>query len=325
MTHDVDIAVYAPASIANLSVGFDVLGVALAPVDGTRLGDVVEIGRAPADDWTLETDGPFAGALPRDPEENVVLACCRAMQRRLADRGIPLAPRRVRLTKGLPIGSGLGSSAASVVAATEALHRAADAPLPDGETLRFMAEMEGSVSGGVHVDNVAPSLAGGLRLCGPEAMTQDELPWPDSWRVVVAWPGTTLVTREARAAVPEVLPRSTAIRQSARLARFVHLLHAGETRDAAACLIDEIAEPHRAPLLPGFEDVRRALRELGASAVGISGSGPSVFALAEDEAIASRCADRLRETYLKTPTGFVHVCTADGEGARPVPAGPDAR
>ncbi|MDH3592898.1 MAG: homoserine kinase [Planctomycetota bacterium] len=312
------IVVFAPASIANLSVGFDALGLALAPADGTRFGDIVELTPSTNDDWTLETDGPYAAALPEDPDQNVVLTTCRALQSLAAEGGTVVPTAAVRLTKGLPIGSGLGSSAASIVATAVALHRSAGNAFSDETLFRFMAEMEGSVSGGVHLDNIAPSYSGGLRLCLPGSTMHFGLPWPDTWRLVVAWPGTEVRTRDARAVVPDRLTRATAVGQAARLARFVHLLHAGDREKAAECLVDEIAEPHRAALLPGFLEARTALTERGASAVGISGSGPSIFAIAEGPEIAQRLRTWLGDHYLQSPAGFVHVCDVDTEGARVV-------
>ena len=120
--------VFAPASIGNVSVGFDALGLAIAPVDGGLLGDIVTLEPSEADDWALSTLGTFAGALPEDPEENVVLKCCRVYQDALAERGVAVDPLRVTLEKRLPIGSGLGSSASSIVATLEALNRFHDHP-----------------------------------------------------------------------------------------------------------------------------------------------------------------------------------------------------
>jgi homoserine kinase len=103
------LTVYAPASTGNLSVGFDALGLALAPVDGTLLGDVVSLRNTNQPDWTLNVTGPFAKALPENPEENVVMTCCRrfeAVARNFIDDVYPL---EVTLEKRLPVGSGLGS------------------------------------------------------------------------------------------------------------------------------------------------------------------------------------------------------------------------
>lgn len=316
------LTVYGPASIGNMSVGFDALGLALAPMDGALLGDLVQLtpGEPGSSDWRLELAGPFAGDLPEDPEDNIVLACCRAYQEAAAGCGVEVEPLRVHLDKRLPIGSGLGSSASSIVATLEALNRWHGNLLNTMENFRLMANMEGRISGEVHLDNIAPCLFGGLRLCPPGSQQEYALPWPGAWRMVVCWPGTKLVTREARAVLPESVPRAVAVRHGAQFAQFVHALHSGKTRLAAECIVDHIAEPHRRKLLPGFDEARVELRGLGALAVGISGSGPTIFALVNDSDIARRIADWMEAHYKRSERGFVHVCRADLGGARSIPA-----
>lgn len=320
--HGRALTVYAPASIGNVSVGFDALGLALAPLDGTLLGDLVQLtpfaAKEDGSDWRLKLDGPFAGGLPRNPEDNIVMACCRSFQAAAREHGAEVRPLKVRLSKRLPIGSGLGSSASSVVAALEALNRWHDNVLPAAELFRLMAKMEGHISGEVHLDNVAPCLYGGLRLCPPGGNSEYALPWPGAWRAVVCWPGTELVTREARAVLPEKVTRQVAVRHGAQFAQFVHALHTGKTRLAADCIVDHLAEPYRRALLPGFDRAKLELRELGALAVGISGSGPTVFALVDDHQVAQRCADWLAENYQQNARGFVHICRTDLGGARSV-------
>jgi homoserine kinase len=316
------LTVYAPASIGNLSVGFDALGLALAPMNGKLLGDLVQI-QALADaesdgDWRLEVDGPFAAALPTDPEDNIVIRCCRAYGDAAAEWGIEVKPLLVRLSKRLPIGSGLGSSASSIVAALEALNRWHGNLLNTHELFRLMAQMEGTISGEVHLDNVAPCLYGGLRLCPPGSQSEYALPWPGAWRAVVCWPGTQLVTREARSVIPDEIPRQTAVRHAAQFAQFVHALYTGNTAMAARCVVDHIAEPYRRRLLPGFDAARETLPQLGALAVGISGSGPTIFALVDDYEAARRVEGWMAEHYQQNEDGFVHICRADLGGARSI-------
>jgi homoserine kinase len=316
------LTVYAPASIGNMSVGFDALGLALAPMSGALLGDLVQL-RPFADsedgsDWRLELSGPFATDLPAHQEDNVVISCCRAYQHAAAEAGVVIRPLKVLLSKRLPIGSGLGSSASSIVAALEALNRWHDNLLNTRELFGVMARMEGGISGEVHLDNIAPCLFGGLRLCPPGGRNEYALPWPGAWRAVVCWPGTTLVTREARSVLPADIPRKTAVRHGAQFAEFVHALHTGNSAVAASCVVDLIAEPFRRKLLPGFDEAKSALHELGALAVGISGSGPTIFALVDDFDVAARTEAWLAEHYKKSERGFVHICRADLGGARSV-------
>lgn len=310
--------VFAPASVGNVSVGFDALGLALAPVDGSLLGDVVELRASDLDDWQLDCTGPFAGKLPSDPEHNIVLKCCRLFEREMQKSGKPVQHARVTLHKNLPIGSGLGSSATSVVASLEALNRWHGNPFSSREIFQLMAVAEGGISGEVHLDNIAPCLYGGLRLCPPASQTEYALPWPARWQAVVCWPGTELVTREARAVLPEQLPRKTVVHHGAQFAQFVYALYTGKTRLAASSMQDLIAEPYRRSLLPGFDEAREALLALGALTVGISGSGPTIFAITDDTQVAEAVAGWLKDNYRQNDSGFVHVCRADLGGARSI-------
>jgi len=252
------LTVYAPASTGNLSVGFDALGLALVPVDSNLLGDCVSIMPGSPYDWTLCLDGPFAHALPQDQEQNIVITSCRRFEEAARAAGVNVQPMNITLKKHLPVGSGLGSSASSIVATLVALNQYFDRPLDRPALLRLMAEMEASISGEVHLDNIAPCLLGGLRLCMPGGARQYALPWPGHWQSVVAWPGSRLETRPAREVLPSAYDRDTVVAHGAQFALFVHALHQGEAGAAAECLVDLLAEPYRKSLLPGFAQARRA-------------------------------------------------------------------
>jgi homoserine kinase len=159
-------------------------------------------------------------------------------------------------------------------------------------------------------------LLGGLRLCMPDGRHQHGLPWPGGWQVLVAWPGTRMETKAARELLPDRLRRSTVVAHGAQFARFVHELYSGDPRDAAACLKDLIAEPWRKALIPGFEEARQALMSMGALAFGISGSGPTVFAICDDSRVVERGKDWLRRHFMQSELGFVRHCRADLAGAR---------
>lgn len=312
------LTVYAPASSGNVSVGFDSLGLALAPVDGSLLGDCVSLVEGNPADWMLCIDGPFADALPRDQEQNIVISSCRRFEQAARQAGADVRPLNITLDKRLPVGSGLGSSASSIVAALVALNHYFGRVLDRPALLQLMAEMEGSISGEVHLDNIAPCLLGGLRLCMPGGARQYSLPWPGHWQTVVAWPGTRLETRPAREVLPEKYDRKMVVNHGAQFALFVHLLHQGEARGAANCMVDLLAEPYRKTLLPGFEKARLELARMGALATGISGSGPTVFCIVDDSRAAEAVAEWLKNHYLQNETGFVHICRADLAGAREV-------
>jgi len=313
-----NLTVYAPASSGNVSVGFDALGLALAPIDGSLLGDCVSIVPGVADDWMLCIDGPFAHALPQDQEQNIVITSCRRFEQAARAVGVDIYPLNITLDKRLPVGSGLGSSASSIVATLVALNHYFGRPLDRPALLKLMAEMEGSISGEVHLDNIAPCLLGGLRLCEPGSARQYALPWPGHWQSVIAWPGTRLETRPAREVLPEVYARKTVVAHAAQFALFVHQLHQGEVGAAANCLVDLLAEPYRKSLLPGFETARLELKKMGGLATGISGSGPTIFCIVDDSRVAQEAARWLRQNYLQNENGFVHICRADLAGAREV-------
>jgi homoserine kinase len=316
--NDKILTVYAPASSGNVSVGFDALGLALAPVDGSLLGDCVSIIPGTPNDWMLCIDGPFADALPQDQEQNIVITSCRRFEQVARAVGINIQPLNITLDKRLPVGSGLGSSASSIVATLVALNHYFGRPLDRPALLQLMAEMEGSISGEVHLDNIAPCLLGGLRLCVPGGARQYGLPWPGHWQSVVAWPGTQLDTRPAREVLPQSYDRKTVVAHGAQFALFVHQLYQGEAGAAANCLVDMLAEPYRKSLLPGFEEARLELARMGALATGISGSGPTIFCIVDDSRVAEAVARWLQQHYLQNENGFVHVCRADLAGAREV-------
>ena len=312
------LTVYAPASSGNVSVGFDALGLALAPMDGSLLGDCVSILPGTPGDWMLCIDGPFAHALPQDQEQNIVITSARRFEQAARAVGVDVYPLNITLDKRLPVGSGLGSSASSIVATLVALNHYFGRPLDRPALLKLRAEMEGSISGEVHLDNIAPCLLGGLRLCMPDDARQYGLPWPGHWQSVVAWPGTRLETRPAREILPTSYERKTVVAHGAKFALFVHQLYQGEAVAAADCLVDLLAEPYRKSLLPGFEEARTELAKMGALATGISGSGPTMFCIVDDSRVAAAAAQWLQQNYLKNESGFVHICRADLAGAREV-------
>ncbi|WON77614.1 homoserine kinase [Serratia sp. UGAL515B_01] len=305
------VKVYAPASIGNVSVGFDVLGAAVSPIGGTLLGDCVSVEAASR--FSLENGGRFVGKLPTDPKENIVYQCWERFCQEIG-REIPVA---MRLEKNMPIGSGLGSSACSVVAGLMAMNEFCDNPLDKMQLLTLMGELEGRISGSVHYDNVAPCYLGGLQLMlEEEGYLCQEVPCFKEWLWVMAYPGIKVSTAEARAILPAQYRRQDCIAHGRNLAGFIHACHTQQPRLAAKMMQDVIAEPYRTRLLPGFTEARKAAQDIGALACGISGSGPTLFAVCDDGATAQRMADWLTNNYLQNDEGFVHICRLDTAGAR---------
>ncbi|MDR0807029.1 MAG: homoserine kinase [Enterobacteriaceae bacterium] len=305
------IKIYAPASIGNVSVGFDVLGAAVSPVDGTLLGDCVSI--QAASQFSLTNKGRFVSKLPTEPKENIVYQCWELFCQRL---GRELSVAMV-LEKNMPIGSGLGSSACSVVAGLMALNEYCDRPFNETELLTMMGELEGRISGSVHYDNVAPCYLGGMQLMLEEnGIISQSVPSFDSWYWVMAYPGVKVSTAEARAILPAQYLRQDCVRHGRYLGGFIHACHTQQPELAAKLMQDVIAEPYRTRLLPGFAEARKAAQDIGALTCGISGSGPTLFAVSDRLDTAQRLADWLSKHYVQNDEGFVHVCRMDTVGAR---------
>ncbi|MDP9500685.1 homoserine kinase [Bisgaard Taxon 45] len=308
--------IYAPASSANLSVGFDTLGTAVSPIDGSLLGDVVQIEPIPTG-FELDSAGYFVRKLPKEPQKNIVYQAYVLFSERLKLRNVQVRPLRLTLEKNMPIGSGLGSSACSIVAALVALNQFHGEPFSKMELLEMMGELEGRISGSIHYDNVAPCYLGGVQL-----MVQSlgnicqQLPFFDEWYWVLAYPGIEVSTAEARAILPKSYTRQDVISQARHLGSFVHACHTRQAQLAALMMKDVIAEPYREALLPNFADVKQATRDLGALATGISGSGPTIFAIAPDLGTAMKLSTYLENHYLQNNEGFVHICKVDNQGAR---------
>jgi homoserine kinase len=297
------ISVYAPATIANLGVGFDLLGAAVAPVDGTRLGDIINASRH-EDRIILECHGRWQHKLPADPAENIVWRC--------AEYFIDQLPPKCRsgvkmiLEKNLPVGSGLGSSASSVVAAVYSLNELFERPFAPDELLLMMGKFEGQVSGSIHYDNVAPCFMGGLQLmlqvtgkiCAP-------VPFFPDWFWIVAYPGFSLSTSEMRALLPQKYSRQDLIDYGRYLGGFIHASYRNDAALAASLVKDVVAEPYRSPKIPGYSSTAGLLIEAGALASGISGSGPTMFAIADDAGQAAAIAKAFRSGYIDAEQGFV--------------------
>lgn len=304
---------FAPASIGNVAAGFDLLGAALAPLDGTLLGDFVTVEPAGADRFVLE--GVFAGMLSGDSRPNLVTRALGLFRERT---GIT-TPWAVTLDKRLPVNSGLGSSASSVVAALAAFQEAAGSPLEGPELLALAGRAEGAYSGAGHLDNVAPSLLGGLRMVVPGRdgrPTARELPWPRDLVFVVVHPEWQLPTAASRAALPGEVSLAGAVGFAGNLAGFVHALHTGDRGLLARCLRDPLAEPYRAPLVPGFPAAKAAALAAGALGFSLSGSGPSVFGVAPEgcaPAVAAAIRNAFDEATLPSTSW---LCGLDLRGAR---------
>ncbi|HSS75341.1 MAG TPA: homoserine kinase [Thermoanaerobaculia bacterium] len=313
-----EIRAYAPASIGNFAAGFDLMGAALAPLDGTLWGDVVTAASAATVGLTIS--GPHAADLPADPWQNLVLRTYALYREALRVKGIECPTLAFQLDKRLPRCSGLGSSASSVAATLAACQALLGEPLSTSEVFAVAGRAEALVSGSVHLDNVVPSLAGGLQLLvpGPKGAPEARaLPWPDDLILVMVSPALELATERMRRVLPKVFPLKDTLAFAQNLAGFVQALEAGDRVLLRRCLRDVLAEPYRAPLMPGFLAAQAGAMAAGALGCSLSGAGPALFAVAESrpqaEAVASAIQGALEESGL---TSTARLCRLDAQGAR---------
>jgi homoserine kinase len=307
------VTAFAPATVSNVACGFDVLGFALYEPGDRVTARLIDSG--------VRIDGidGDGGRLPREAHRNTASVAVQALLTKLGEqRGIAL-----HVTKGLPLSSGLGGSAASAAAAVVA----ADALLGAGssvETLIACAlEGEKRGAGSAHADNIAPCICGGfvlVRQASPPDIVR--LPVPAGLTAVVVHPELEIETAKARALLGTTVPLHDAVEQWANLGAFVHSLHTGDFGLMSRSLHDSIAEPRRAPLLPGLYAIKQAAADAGALGCSLSGSGPSLFALCATAAVAASVADAMTRAVRQQIGGEAqtYVAQVAEQGARVVPA-----
>ncbi len=271
------ITAFAPASIGNVAVGFDMLGVALAGVgDRVAARRVDEAGIRVAEVRGL--DGELHPYLSTDPDHNTASIAAKALWNDYGDRnGVEL-----KVYKGVPLQSGMGSSAASAVAATFAVNQLLGTPLPTENLLPFALAGEQYASGGLHADNVAPSLLGGMIFC-PNVLLPEtvRLPVPEGVSAVLVHPELQVNTAQARRKLAKAYTMEQWIEQQAYFGGFVAACASGDTDLMRKTLKDVIIEPQRKSAVSCFDAVKQAADRGGAIGCSLSGSGPSMFALIE--------------------------------------------
>jgi homoserine kinase len=312
------VSVFAPASVANLGVGFDALGVAL---DGP--GDLVTARLVETPGVRLVAIQGDGGRLPREARRNTAGVAALAVLEEFAGKG--RFGIELTVVKGLPISSGLGSSAASAAAGAYAaglLLGIADKT----KLLHAALAGEHAADGAWHGDNVFPSLLGGLLLvpssnpAGP--LSTIALPVPPRLRFVLVHPELEIATRQARRVLPRRVTLGDHIRNGAAFAGLVAALYSGDLASAGRfAASDTIVEPARAPLVRGYAAVRRAMEEAGALGVALAGAGPSLLALCRAGAPATRVAAAAESAFRRVgiaATARVHrVDTRGARGVRP--------
>ena len=282
------VTAFAPATVANVASGFDVLGFAVE-----EPGDNVEARRTELSGVYLRELTGDGGRLPRDGSNTAVIAV-RALLERLGEPfGVDLA-----LHKGMPMASGLGSSAASAAAALVAVNRLAGDAMSAEDLLPCALAAEQVAAGAGHADNAAPALLGGIVLIrSSDPVDLIRLPVPAGLAVALVSPDVEIRTEDARRILPSHISLIQAVCQWGNLAALVASLHSGDLALMGRSLCDVVAEPVRAALIPGFDRVKEAALAGGAIGCSISGSGPAVFALTENIVQATAVGRTMQEEF----------------------------
>lgn len=311
-----EVTVFAPASMGNVAVGYDILGSALNGV-----GDRVTVRRIEAPVVRIESITGCVTDLPTTPADNTATVAAASLREAAGlDDGLA-----VSIEKGIPLGSGLGGSAASAVGAAVAAAELCPGSWPAEDVLPHALAGEAVASGDLHPDNVAPCLFGGLVLT--RAMDPPDvvpIPVPSSIRCVLVHPDRVLPTREARACLPDTVPLADSVRQSAHLGAFVAGCYREDLALIGRSLRDHLVEPHRAALVPGFHDVQQAARDAGALGCSLSGAGPTLFAWCDGSDDAARVRDAMVSAFgehdVSTEAWISGIPTEGAHAVAPTPA-----
>lgn len=277
---------FAPASVGNVGVGFDILGHVIEGV-----GDTVTVRRIAAPEVRIAAIRGTTLDLPLDAPGNTAGAALISLRESLQ---LPYG-FEIEIDKGIALGSGMGGSAASCVAALVAANALLATPLSAAELYPHALVGEAVASGGKHGDNLGPMLLGGLVLSTADRLVP--IPVPAAWHSVLVHPEAVLETRRARAALAGHYALTDFVAQSANLALVLAGCHAGDAELVRAGLRDVLVEPRRAPLIVGFAQAKQAAMQAGAMGASISGAGPSVFAWFESRAQAALAAPAIQAAF----------------------------
>lgn len=299
---------FAPATVSNLGPGFDVLGLS---INGP--GDTVTARLSSSPGIRILRITGDGGALPLEAERNTAGVAARAV---LEEAGVETGVELI-IEKGMPLCSGLGSSAASAAAAALAVNVLVGSPLRKGELVGPCLEAEAIVAGR-HADNVAPSILGGLVLVrSVDPLDLIRLPIPEGLTVVVVTPDFEMPTKEARAVLPDAVPMAQMVKYTANTAGIVAACFSGDLSLLGRCIFDEVVTPARAALIPGCAAVIEAALDHGAIGSSISGAGPSIFALCRSLRSARTVAQAMAKAFSAVDLASqTFISQADCPGAR---------
>jgi len=283
------IKVKAPATVSNVGSGFDIMGFAF---DGA--GDILELSLR--DDEEIHISNQTTCSLPEMAADNVVFPALKAMQDQLKSR----QGANISFIQKINPGSGIGSSAASSVAAVFAYNELQGRPFDPEELIVFAMEGEKMVSGAAHADNVAPCMLGGFTLIRSyKPLDIVKVPFPGDLFCTVVHPHISITTRESRAALKETTSLHDTVTQAGNAAGLITGLITGDFDLIGRSMVDVIAEPRRKKLIPGYDMVKKSAIDSGVIGVNISGSGPSVFALSTSTQTANKAGMLMQKKFLE--------------------------
>lgn len=301
------IEVFCPGSVANISCGFDVLGFCLEPV-----GDLMKVTKTDKPGITI---GSIKGQdLPKDPLKNVAsVAAMALLEAHPSSFGF-----QIDIDKRIKPGSGIGSSAASAAGAVFAINELLGKPYSRNELVQYAMAGEALASGAAHADNLAPVLLGGFTLVrSNQSLDIIKLPSPPDLVATVIHPKIELKTIHSRAILKNTVPLDKAIQQWGNLGAFVSALYTNDYDLLSRSMKDKVIEPYRAMLIPRFYEVKAAALHAGALGSGISGSGPSVYALSKGKDIAKQVGEAMKKQFDDLELEYeVHLSKINNEGIK---------
>ncbi|MEH6535586.1 MAG: homoserine kinase [Psychroserpens sp.] len=302
-----ELKIFSPATVANVSCGFDVLGFCL-----DSIGDEMVIRKT--DKKGIYITKIEGYDLPFEAENNVAGVSALAM----LNDAKPDFGFEIEIYKNIKPGSGIGSSSASAVGSVFAMNELLGKPYNKTELTNFAMKGEALASQCEHADNIAPAVFGGFTLV--KSVTPLEilqLPTPKDIYAVIIHPQIEIKTAEARAILPKEIPLKSAITQWSNVGSLVHALHTSDYELLSKSLTDVVVEPYRSQLIPHFNAVRQSALESGAIGCGISGSGPSIFNLCHGKERANQVAQAIKNVYSKTGIPFeVYISEINTQGIK---------
>lgn len=302
-----EIKVFTPATIANISCGFDILGLCLDTV-----GDEMIIRKVSTKG--VKITNITGQDLPYELNKNVAGVSALALLENI-DENVGF---EIEIHKKIKPGSGIGSSAASAAGVVFAMNELLGKPFSSLELISFAMQGEKLASGSAHADNVAPALLGGFTLIRSyEPLDVLKIDSPKDLFASVIHPQIELKTSDARSVLKEQVPLKNLVKQMGNLGGLISGLYTSDYQLISRSLHDEIIEPNRSILIPKFEQVKKAAITNGALGAGISGSGPSIFALCKGEESAQKVGEAMAEVYHKTLIDFdIHVSKINQKGIK---------